>query len=308
LRLSSSLFVAQNDLGITRQQARDLAAKMINAYGNALALGKAFQIERPTAPHLIRQLMEKLQSQQRVDFLNRRTELVRKKRMLKKDGLKALPASEEQYVLVTKLLAKVAFKTANPSFFEVLDVARRIAGTGSLGLERYVVLVKGKGSPDQNYLLDLKLCAPSTALPCARAHQPNWKTEAHRVAEIQQRMQHVSVGLLSPIKHQKKSFLLRNLSPLEDRIDWQKVPSLAHAHSQEVLITMGQLSAWAQIRSSGRDGSAITDELIEFASGKRWRSELLEIAEELAFQVLRDASLFNQAYDEGDFKEYGHSD
>jgi uncharacterized protein (DUF2252 family) len=44
----------------------------------------------------------------------------------------------------------------DPAFFEVLDVAHRIAGTGSLGLERYVVLIEGKGSPNGNYLLDLK--------------------------------------------------------------------------------------------------------------------------------------------------------
>ena len=32
----------------------------------------------------------------------------------------------------------------------MLDVARRIAGTGSLGVERYAILVEGKGSPDIN--------------------------------------------------------------------------------------------------------------------------------------------------------------
>ena len=36
---------------------------------------------------------------------------------------------------------------------------------GSLGLDRYVVLVEGKGSPDGNYLLELKQCQPSALLP-----------------------------------------------------------------------------------------------------------------------------------------------
>jgi len=45
-------------------------------------------------------------------------------------------------------------------------VARRIAGTGSLGVERYVLLIEGKGSPDGNYLLDLKQALPAVL----RAH------------------------------------------------------------------------------------------------------------------------------------------
>jgi uncharacterized protein (DUF2252 family) len=47
----------------------------------------------------------------------------------------------------------------------VLDIGRRIAGTGSLGVERYVVLVEGKGSPDRNYLLDIKEAKPSAMAP-----------------------------------------------------------------------------------------------------------------------------------------------
>jgi len=294
LRLGSSVLVAQEGTGLASKQVTALVTQMVDAYGNALTSGKAFQIERPTAPHMIRQLMEKLQTQQRVDFLNRRTELGRKRRRLKVDGVKALPADESQHELVRHLLSGVAAKSINPAFFEVLDVARRIAGTGSLGLERYVVLVKGKGSPDQNYLLDLKLCTRSAAEPCASGQQPEWKSQAHRVAEIQRRMQPVSVGLLQPIKHGKKSFLLRTLSPLEDRINWQKAPSFEHAHAREVLLTMARLSAWSQLRSSGREGSAIADELIEFGAAQRWRQELVDLAHQMAKQAAMDALHFQQ--------------
>jgi len=299
LRLSSSVLVAQEGSGLASKQATELVTQMVDAYGNALKSGKAFQIERPTAPHMIRQLMEKLQAQQRIDFLNRRTELGRKHRHLKVDGIKALTADESQHELVRHLLCGVAAKSINPAFFEVLDVARRIAGTGSLGLERYVVLVKGKGSPDKNYLLDLKLCTRIAAEPCASVQQPEWKSQAHRVAEIQRRMQPVSVGLLQPIKHGKKSFLLRTLSPLEDRINWQKAPSFEHPHAREVLMTMAQLSAWSQLRSSGREGSAIADELIEFGAGKRWRQELVDLAHQMAKQATLDATYFTQAHKEG---------
>jgi hypothetical protein len=44
-------------------------------------------------------------------------------------------------------------RSRSPSFFAP-DVARRIAGTGSLGVQRYVILVEGKGSTGGHYLPD----------------------------------------------------------------------------------------------------------------------------------------------------------
>jgi uncharacterized protein (DUF2252 family) len=44
----------------------------------------------------------------------------------------------------------------------MIDVARRIAGTGSLGLERYCILINGRGTPAGHFLLDLKF-APKSA-------------------------------------------------------------------------------------------------------------------------------------------------
>ncbi len=37
------------------------------------------------------------------------------------------------------VVGQYAALQANPKFYEVLDVARRIAGTGSLGVERYAI-------------------------------------------------------------------------------------------------------------------------------------------------------------------------
>ena len=49
---------------------------------------------------------------------------------------------------MTKLIGTLAEAQADPEFYEVLDVARRIAGNGSLGVDRFAILVRGKGSPD----------------------------------------------------------------------------------------------------------------------------------------------------------------
>jgi len=67
----------------------------------------------------------------------------------------------------------------DPNFFKVMDVGRRVAGTGSLGVDHYAILVQGKGSPDGNYLLDLKQALRSSLVPHLKVSQPKWISERH---------------------------------------------------------------------------------------------------------------------------------
>ncbi|WP_395398788.1 DUF2252 family protein [Pseudoduganella sp. UC29_106] len=52
---------------------------------------------------------------------------------------------------MTQLMAAYAETQHTPEFFRVLDVARRIAGTGSLGLEPYAILSRGRGGLDRQF-------------------------------------------------------------------------------------------------------------------------------------------------------------
>jgi Uncharacterized protein conserved in bacteria (DUF2252) len=81
------------------------------------------------------------------------------------DGEKTLAISKERYQSIARSIELWATSQANPDFFEVLDIGFRVAGTGSLGLDRYLILVTGKGSPDQNYLLDFKQQLGSSLQP-----------------------------------------------------------------------------------------------------------------------------------------------
>jgi uncharacterized protein (DUF2252 family) len=91
------------------------------------------------------------------------------------------------------------------------------------------------------------------------------------------------------------------LQPFEDR-----VPLAKHHHHIDnltgVVQIMGQCVAWAQLRSSGRQGSAIADELIDFAGRTKWCSKLLELGYELSGQVNDDWQTYSEAYDRGAFK------
>jgi uncharacterized protein (DUF2252 family) len=188
----------------------------------------------------------------------------------------------------------------DPGFFKVLDVARRVAGTGSLGLDRYVILINGRGTPDGNFLLDLKQALPSSLLPALKLVQPRWATQAHRVVAVQRRMQAVSMAFLQPVHLGETPCVLRALQPTEDRVSLAGAQR-SIAELRELIGTMGRVVAWAHLRSGGRDGSAIADELIAFGLRRKWKARLLELSQACAAQVQADAHTFNSAFDAGVF-------
>jgi uncharacterized protein (DUF2252 family) len=192
---------------------------------------------------------------------------------------------------VASFTEKFAAGQQDPHFFRLLDVARRIAGTGSLGVDRYVMLVEGKGSPDRNYLLDLKLSIPSVLRRHLRQPQPAWRTDAERVVATQRLVQAVSPALLNAVSYEGKSYVLKELQPTEDRINlrlWNgKLSRL-----KEVMQAMGQITAWSQLRGSARQGSAVADELMSLGAQTRWRKGLLALSTHAALQVEQDWGTF----------------
>lgn len=300
LRMLTSLLVGAESLSIQPSDSRALCSIFLNSYAATLAAGKAYWVESETAQGMIRALLVGLTNRKRVDFLQSRTLLKGKKRVLKLDGKKALAVSDPQRKAVTDFMARFAKTQTEPEFFKVLDVARRIAGTGSLGVNRYAILVAGKGAPDGHYLLDLKQALESSVATHFLSSQPQWPSEAHRIVEIQRRMQAVSVALLQPVRLGEDSYVIRELQPQEDRVSLDRT----HQTLEElelVVRNMGQMLAWAQLRSAGRQGSAIADDLIAFGLRKKWKEKLLTTARSCAVQVKKDAAVFNAAFDAGKF-------
>ena len=93
-----------------------------------------------------------------------------------------------------------------------------MAGTGSLGVERFVVLVRGRGSPGGNFLLDLKEARASVLAPRALGPQPAWQDEGERVVEVQRWMQAISPALHQAVHLGDRPFTLRELQPAADRM------------------------------------------------------------------------------------------
>lgn len=297
VRFLTSVWVCAEGCRWHASQAPDMCRAFLDAYCAALVAGKSYWVERETAQGLVKELLEGLRTRERKTFLDARTVHSGKRRRLLVDGKRALPASDSQRAAVMDFMSGFAAAQPHPEFYKVLDVARRIAGTGSLGLRRYEVLVRGKGSPDANYLLELKQAVPSSLPPYLASTRPAWKTQAHRVVELQRRIQAVPMAFLQPVCIRKQPFVLRGLQPTEDRIAMDS-HGLTVSQRTHTAADMGRAVAWAHLRGAGRDGSAIADDLIDFGGRKKWQGPSLTLAQECATQVGKDAQTFNQAFDD----------
>ena len=296
-RFLTSVHIAAKSLEITRWDAGELVTTFLDAYRDALVDGKARWVERAIATGMVKELLDKVKGRTREALLDTRTIFGRRRRRLRIDGRRALEIDRRDRERVTQAVEHFGRSMPEPRFFKVLDVARRVAGTASLGLRRYVVLVRGTGSPDGNWLIDLKEARPSALAPFVSSAQPSWPNEAQRIVRVQHRMQAISPALLHAVELDGAHFVLRELQPTEDRL------ALEHWHRRlgrlrKVMSTIGRLVAWAQLRSSSRDGSARIDDLIAFAGQRSWRRELVRAASEYSKHVERDWRAFRTVSDD----------
>lgn len=301
VRLAASMHVGLTLQGLAEERVAGLVERLIGQYAQTLACGKASWIERDTARGVVRELLDQLRERKCVDYLNSRTRLVRRRRVLLIDGRRTLAISQAERDDVTATFLAFAARQPHADFFKVLDIARRIAGNGSLGVARYVVLVEGRGAPDRNYLFDLKRAVPSTLGRQFHSLQPHWDDDARRIVSVQDRMQAVSAAFLHPVKHAGEPFVLRALQPSEDRLPFERFGP-QHELFEDAVVLLAQCAAWAQLRSSGRQGSASADELIAFAGKKKWQRQVAQAGAAMAIQVNADWASYAEAYDAGQFR------
>ncbi len=291
-RFLTSILVAAKTLSVTELEAMVLCNAALNSYVNALAIGHVYTVERETAVGLVKDLLISLRERDRQDFLNKRTNKKNGQRQLKINNKNTQAVTQAECTKVTNLIDSMAITQVNPYFFKVLDVAHRLAGNSSLGLERYVILIEGNGSPNQNYLLDLKAMRESSSLqPYLKLTQPQWSNQAERSLTNQKRMQGNSPALLLPLEEHNKSYVLRELQPTEDRVNLS-VWNGTIRRLERVVETMGSLTAWSQLRSAARSGSALPDDLISFGQNPSWKKEILNYAQTYSRQVEADYQSF----------------
>lgn len=288
-RLLVSFRLAMGSVHIDNAETTELIDLWLLAYRHALSAGKARWVERTTARGMVRDLLQSARKRTPRSLLDRRTVIDGGRRRLRIDGRRAEALAPRERARVTEgfdVFVKSVAKDDDARFYRVIDVAARIAGVGSLGMRRYVVLVRGHGGEDGRVLIDAKQVGPSCMAAHLHVPQPTWNDDAHRVVAIQQRMQAIAPALLAPIKLGGATFVLRELQPTEDRLalaDWRgKLSRL-----RKVIVTMGETLAWAQLRSASRNGAAGIDELIDFGHDRKWHGLVKDYARREAAITVR---------------------
>ena len=253
-------------------EAESLMLAALKAYTRQLAGGKAYAIERETSPPLIQDFFDLAEGHKEKELIKARVN--KKAGTLKMIDGKTLPLAAPLRQSI-KSNANEFFKEAY-GYLKVKDVAFRIAGTGSLGLKRYVLLVEDQRQ-DKWLLLDVKQAMPSALAPFLKTKQPAWVTEAARVVEVQTLMQYALPRLIGTLPLGEETYVLKQLQPTSQKID-HTLCDRKMKNVETVMTTMAQALASAHLRSAARKGSADVESLMKFSLQSLWQAELVQTA------------------------------
>jgi uncharacterized protein (DUF2252 family) len=299
-RIVTSIFVGFESLGIKKKEAAGMAAFFLDVYSKTLAKGKARYLEQETADGIVKTFLEKVALRKQKELIRQKTEDGRNDSLrLRLDSIRFFSIDK---TLRKDLMAHLGqWMTNYPLLkgrYQVLDACFRVAGTGSLGIKRYAFLLKNNKDPKKHLLIDMKEAKPSSLQPYLGNPQPVWPSEADRVVAIQDRMQNISPALLSTTTFGNEPYVVKELQPMADKIDFLVIRD-RNKDIACVIEDMAFLTASAQLRSAGRQGAALPDELIAFGKDGNWQKGVLEYAETYAGQVKKDYQEYFKAYKAG---------
>ena len=303
VRTTTSILVAFDTLKIEENKALRMAQLFLKTIGERLAAGKPSYIERNTAQGIVCEFLTAVNKRKQSDILSKKT-------MLKKDKLQIILNDPKHFKLNKKLKNDLAdhvkhwLKTDedSPYNYKVIDAVFRLAGTGSVGLKRYAILLKSSNKTGEKYLLiDMKQSTPSSLKPYIKIKQPDWTNESKRIVSIQERMQNRPPALLSTSVFKGETYVMQEMQPTKDSINFKLIKK-EYRNIYQVINDMAMLTASSQLRSSGRQGSAITDELIGLGENKEWQEPVLKYATNYSHTVKKDYTNFLFDYKKGDFK------
>ncbi len=283
LRVVTSIYVAGDDLKMEPARSASLAARFLNKYFSVILAGKPHSFQRETADGVILDLIESVGKRKDKEVITKRTESHKGMMQLSIIPGKTIVTPAEDAARIKD--AFLSWKEALNHGYKLIDIASRIMGTGSLGLERYILLCFSEAD-DKPLLLDMKEASPSCLLKYFNFSQPAWSNEATRVIRIQSLLQDTPPALLHDFKIGSKSYVVKELQPSQDKLDLKVVSQKTHKF-ESIIESMADITASAHLRATGRYSAETGDALIE-AVGKLNQKELLEYAERYSRQVADD--------------------
>ena len=281
-RMATSIFVAFDDLQVNPAETEKVVSLFLNTYSSILAAGKPRYIEARIARGIVRDFLERVSERTISELLDGRVLRKGKELRFSIDGLHHLKLDVE---LKDKLRDFIDdWIRRNHPKYRCLDIAFRIAGTGSVGVKRYVFLLKHL-EKEKNYLMiDMKQATPSSLEKFTPGKQPRWLNEAERMVSVQEYMQNVCPALLSFVSFDREPFLIKRLQPSEDRLDFRLFRK-RNKDISTVIKEMATLTASAHLRSAARKGAATPDELMAFGNSDSWKNDIVGLSREYARQV-----------------------
>jgi len=280
-RAATSTLLAGNQVGVDRAKAED--SIHVNATTYAREIIQAAEQERVTfnaysnhdlpGAQVAKRLILGATAVHRADFIANLTIEHKGKRILKRNDkyFDLQPADRlRAELLLSDYVRRLGAKArTEPGFYDVQDACGRIAGCGSLGRYRFVLLIAGHGDEDgRDLLLEIKEALPGGLDLCrATPTQPAAQVRGEEVADVARQMQTVSNRYLGYAVDGDASFQVREIGPRESRLEWKTVKKadeyaevaalhaqlLAKAHAKAALGNPATRDRFLQIPALLRD-------------------------------------------------------
>lgn len=291
-RLAASVQLAAGEIGFSKKEKIQLINTLLYYYRQVLAKGKPIVIERDTARGLIKKLVLRVADRREGDLVKKRTEAANPDKLQESERLFALAKQDKKMLIRTfnQWLDENGYTGLN-----AIDAGFRIAGTGSIGVKRYLLLLEHRNNPQKKLLVDAKQSLVSAANGYINTAQPQWANEADRIIAVQEMMQHVSPAFLAAFRFGEKWFVVKELQPMTDKVNLSQAIKQP-AQVEDYIANLGMIAASGQLRSSGRRGAATADELIAFAGSNDWETTLKEWTVSCTEKLKADYQIYKKAW------------
>jgi uncharacterized protein (DUF2252 family) len=272
-RMSSSLSLVGQQMGLSPDQQRGVIRAFGEGYLEALDDFRGNNKENGVfdegdASHELDDFIEDVKDDaSRKDMLKKWTDKTDGDRHFDLDKDKLEPVDDAKRKQIERAVDEYrktlsgGIDGEDDDFFKVRDVAvRRFAGTGSLGTERYYVMIEGDSKKEgDNIILDVKLQGEPTAYkhmsPEQRsAYDADFENHAQRAVMGQRALTDNVNDLLGWTEMDGKAFTVRERSPAKD--DFEPAELLDDAKDlRQMAQQWGQILAGSHARADADFGS-----------------------------------------------------
>jgi uncharacterized protein (DUF2252 family) len=278
-RFLTSIIIAADQMKVAAIVLHKTLHDVMAAYVSTLIDGKALMLEEAVAHGEFKKYFEHLNTFDRQSFIAKKTYKHKGALLLQADGEHLLKLDDTCKAKVYEALSPLLEK----GFLEHLvfeDAAFRIAGTGSLGQDRYCVLCYSR-KKGKRYLIDVKEARESCYTDLIKIKQPRFRNIAERINYAGYLMQFNSPAFKATVQINNAWYVVKEL---QFEADCMAIETFGKDFGElsDVAVEMAVLMAYAQIRSSGHLGASNADDLKRFAGKTQWQKDIIELSGGLA--------------------------